>query len=229
MLLTASKFLLFMSSMMNNGGMRFAPRIARSTDEVVTFANSMGFRCEVHEVETADDYLVTLHRVIPTNPSNITKDKGPVLLMHGVGFTSMDFVISGRNSLAFSLADEGYDVWMANARGNTYSEKHKYLATDSEKYWDFSFHEIGKYDLPAEIDYILNTTGHKSLNYFGHSQGGSSILVLLSTNPSYNSKIKQAILLAPAAFMGNAPPTIFQASSDIMVSFFAGNFIRVIW
>lgn len=217
MLLTASRFLLVLSSMFQ-GGARFSPRNVRSVDEVMSYTNRMGYSSELHEVETADGYMVTLHHILPQNPSNSTKYKGAVLMMHGIGFTSMDFMISGRESLAFTLVDEGYDVWIGNARGNTYSEKHKHLATDSERYWDFSFHEIGKYDLPANIDYILKETGQKSLTYFGHSQGGSALMVLLSLNPFYNSKVKQAVLFSPAVFMGNAPPTIFRASSDVMVS-----------
>ena len=39
----------------------------------------------------------------------------------------------------------------------------------SKKYWDFSWAEIGKYDIPAAIDHILETTSHQKLNYVGYS------------------------------------------------------------
>jgi lysosomal acid lipase/cholesteryl ester hydrolase len=37
----------------------------------------------------------------------------------------------------YVLADGGYDVWLGNARGNTYSRKHVKLTTETKKFWDF--------------------------------------------------------------------------------------------
>jgi lysosomal acid lipase/cholesteryl ester hydrolase len=55
----------------------------------------------------------------------------------------------------------GYDVWLGNARGSRYAlghTKYNYLS-DKPLYWDFDFEEMGLYDLPANIDFILNHTG----------------------------------------------------------------------
>ena len=71
------------------------------------------------------------------------------------------------------LSDLGYDVWMCNARGNRYSKNHTSLNSDYMEFWDFTFHEMGKYDLPANIDYILAKTGYDQLHYVGHSQVSS--------------------------------------------------------
>lgn len=73
--------------------------------------------------------------------------------------------------LAYILADQGYDVWIGNARGNKYSRAHTYLDPDSGvDFWDFTWHQIGIYDIPAMIDYVLEQTGQKDMFYIGHSQ-----------------------------------------------------------
>jgi lysosomal acid lipase/cholesteryl ester hydrolase len=41
-------------------------------------------------------------------------------------------VVSG-----YVLADAGYDVWLGNARGNTYSMKHVQFTAQGKKFWDF--------------------------------------------------------------------------------------------
>lgn len=54
------------------------------------------------------------------------------------------------------MADTGkYDVWLANARGSYFSRKHLWLDPSSDvEYWNFSFEEFAKYDLPAVIEFI---------------------------------------------------------------------------
>ena len=63
------------------------------------------------------------------------------------------------------------------------------------------FHELGIYDLPAEIDYILNLTQFQRIFYVGLSQGGTIYTVMTSDRPEYNNKIQLATLLAPAISM----------------------------
>lgn len=55
---------------------------------------------------------------------------------------------------AFTLANAGYDVWLGNNRGSRYANQHTKLQHNSKEYWDFSWEEMGMYDLPAMIKRI---------------------------------------------------------------------------
>lgn len=115
----------------------------------------------------------------------------------------------------FLLYNLGYDVWMLNARGNDYSTGHlKYNRDGDERrnYWNFSWHEIGIYDLPATIDYILQQTDYPRLHYIGHSQGTTTFFVLCSEKPEYNEKISLMIAMAPPVFIGHNNNDIVKAS-----------------
>ena len=118
--------------------------------------------------------------------------------------SSADFVLMGPDtSLVYMLSDLGYDVWMGNSRGNRYSNTHSWLNNGTKEYWDFSWHEIGVYDVPAMIDYALGQTGKSKLHYVGHSMGTTVYFVMISELPSYNNKIISSQLLAPATYMHN--------------------------
>lgn len=155
-----------------------------------------GYPLEEHQVITDDGYLLTMFRIPKLGP--------PVFLMHGLAASADDFVLGGPESgLAYLLANEGYDVWMGNARGNKHSRHHEYLQPSDGAFWDFSWHEIGYYDLPSMIDYMLNNTDYEKVIYIGHSQGTTSFFVMASLKPEYNNKTSLMIALSPVAFMTN--------------------------
>ncbi|RZB39131.1 hypothetical protein BDFB_012825 [Asbolus verrucosus] len=132
--------------------------------------------------------------------------------MHGLTSSSADFVNRGpERSLAYILADAGYDVWLANAHGNTFLRNHTTLdpVMDAEKFYDFTWHEIRYYIIGA-IDYILNLSGDNSLYYIGNSQGTTAFLVLASSRPEFNAKIRIASLMAPAAILQHYPSIFIQ-------------------
>ena len=65
---------------------------------------------------------------------------------------------------------------------------HTTLKVEDSQFWDFDYDEMGKYDLPAEIDYIINITGQSKITYVGHSMGGTQMITGLSMNPEYFSE-----------------------------------------
>ncbi|XP_032583180.1 lipase 1 [Drosophila sechellia] len=154
-----------------------------------------GYPAETHKIQAKDGFVLTAHR--------IPKPGGqPVLLVHGLLDSSVAYVILGpKKSLGFLLSDLGYDVWLLNTRGNRYSRKHKRYHRYQPQFWDFSFHELGMYDLPAAIDYVLaRSKDFEQIHYVGHSQGTTSFFVMGSEKPAYMKKIKLMQALAPVVF-----------------------------
>ncbi|KAL0273416.1 UNVERIFIED_CONTAM: hypothetical protein PYX00_006081 [Menopon gallinae] len=167
-------------------------------------ATKYGYPSEIHTVRTSDGYLLTVHRIPYGKACGPGKDKVPVLLQHGLFCSSDDFIIMGpKKGLGYILADECYDVWLGNSRGNSYSRKHVSMNVKNKKFWEFSWHEMGSHDLPAMIDYITKKTGHPSIHYVGHSQGTTQFFIFGSLHPQYHSKIRSAHALSPVAFMKN--------------------------
>jgi len=141
--------------------------------------------------------------------------------MHGLLGSAGDFVAGGRGrSLALELHARCFDVWLGNARGTTHSRGHRTLPTSDARFWQFSWHEIGIYDLPAIVDYVLARTNRRQVHYVGHSQGTTVLLVLLSQRPEYNARFANAALMAPVAFLQHlsSPPLRLLASDSAGVT-----------
>lgn len=168
----------------------------------IALIRSHGYIATPHKVFTTDGYVLTLYRIFENSTEDVTKSK-IVLLHHGLLGSSDDwFVLGPQKALPYLLLDDGFDVWLANARGNKYSRAHVSKNLDSTEFWDFSWHEIGQYDLSATIDYIrIVTEGQAQIDFIGHSLGCTALLVLLATSPQYNYVLKSATFLGPLAFM----------------------------
>ena len=74
--------------------------------------------------------------------------------------------------MALKLHSMGYDIWLGNTRGNKYSRLHKKLDPDAEindGFWNFSFQEMGQYDLPAIFEFISLNQEFEKIILIAHS------------------------------------------------------------
>ncbi|URE16265.1 Triacylglycerol lipase [Musa troglodytarum] len=181
---------------------------------VITFVLSMGFRCELagahgrrqllQSLEAADDGVCTAvvspqgyecqEYEDPTRKRRRQSGKRqPVLLQHGVLMDGLTWLLNPpQQSLAFVLADNGFDVWITHGRGTRWSRRHESLDTSDPAYWAWSWDELASFDLPATVGFVVRQTGQK-LHYVGHS-------MLYQHSPrKLVDKIKSAALLTPVA------------------------------
>lgn len=196
------------------------PDLNRTIHELI---ESRGFKHESHFVTTAGGYILQVIRIV--NPHHAAADGQrsklkPVLLHHGFQCSGSFWLIGGEgrllengtyweegvmganprsvgNSLGFVLAARGYDVFLANYRGGTYSRNHTSLSPDDEAFWRYSIDEMTREDLPSLIEYVKDLTGKSSVGYIGHSQGNIMMFGLLATQPQYSASVKPFIALSP--------------------------------
>ncbi|XP_067204978.1 lipase 3-like isoform X5 [Linepithema humile] len=157
-----------------------------------------GYPAEAHVVLTEDGYLLTIHRI----PGG--KNSPVVFLQHCLLCSSAIWIIIGKEkALPYKLADQGYDVWLGNFRGNTYSKTHISLSPSNPKFWNFSYDKMGTYDLPAMISYVTNLTSKPVHTYIGYSIGTTTFYVMAIKRPEFAKMVRVMISLAPVAFVGN--------------------------
>ncbi|XP_037974762.2 lipase 3 [Plutella xylostella] len=183
----------------------------------VDITQKYGYYAEEHTVTTEDGYLLTLHRLRNTTCQWLSR---PALLMHGLLLSSDTWLDSGpRDGLPYLLADTCYDLWLGNFRGNYLGRQHVRLNPDTDvEFWDFSYDDMGLYDLPAIIDYVLKETGDQKLNYIGYSQGGGTFAIMCSERPEYRLKV--------SSFVGLAPAITMKYTRSLVYRYFAGTLAR---
>ncbi len=179
---------------------------------------SRGFIAEEHKVITPDGYILALQRIInPYIDRNdlikplllvhgiLASSTDWIMNSHGFLDSSGAYIedsyrspiayreLNGKmvpigGALGFVLSQFGYDVWLANCRGNTYSKNHTFLnhktgnalkikfklyfesflkstktLTDSQ-YWSFTLDQISMFDISSMINYVLKATNRGEHN-----------------------------------------------------------------
>jgi len=178
----------------------------RNNDPTPDLIKAAGYPAETHYVTTQDGYILAMHR-IPHGRTKDSEEKRPVIFVqHGLLCSSSDWVIATPSKgLGYILADAGYDVWLGNYRGNTYSRNHTFLNPDDQTggFWDFTWDEMAHYDIPAMIEKVLELTGETELFYAGHSMGTTAFMAMHHYRPDIGEKVRLANFLAPVASEAN--------------------------
>ncbi|KAM7270247.1 hypothetical protein ACFE04_029461 [Oxalis oulophora] len=181
-----------------------------------SMVETVGYQCEEHTVTTDDGYILSMQR-IPVGQSGNAADKPPVLLQHGLFMDGGTWLLNPPDqSLAFILADNGYDVWIANTRGTNYSLGHTSLSPTDSAYWEWSWDELSSYDLPASVQYVYNQTGQQ-LHYVGHSLGTLIAFAALSQQRLLNM-LRSTALLSPIAYLGQITSPIARDASNLLIA-----------
>jgi hypothetical protein len=105
--------------------------------------------------QTEDGFYLGVIR-IPHGRNNFNSNQSrPVaFLQHGLLDTSATWVLNDPSeSLGFILADAGFDVFLGNVRGNTYSLENSQFSPNTKEFWDLvDFDNMIAQDLPAMVN-----------------------------------------------------------------------------
>eukprot|EP00730_Choanoeca_flexa_P003265 TRINITY_DN11347_c0_g1_i7.p1 TRINITY_DN11347_c0_g1~~TRINITY_DN11347_c0_g1_i7.p1 ORF type:complete len:443 (+),score=54.52 TRINITY_DN11347_c0_g1_i7:139-1467(+) len=174
-----------------------SPGVEEYDMNVAELIELYGYSWEQRTCLTDDGFWLVMYRVFK-DEKQLKQDRPTVLLHHGF-MQCCEVFVTTQHGLAFQLVEQGYDVWLGNARGNKYSSKHARLKPTDTKFWDWSLDEMAMFDVPTMIDYILEHTGQKKLSYVAFSQGTAVGFACFSTRPEYAAKVKLFVALSPAA------------------------------
>ncbi|WP_375582420.1 esterase [Cyclobacterium xiamenense] len=143
----------------------------------------MNAEFETIEFNALDGFACELKRFKSSQVS-----KGPVLLVHGAGVSSMIFNPPSPNNIIFKLAEEGYDVWLENWRGSIVLEPNE---------WNLD--EVARYDHPAAVKKVVELTGAKEIKAIIHCQGSTSFMMsaVMGLLPEVSLIISNAVSLHP--------------------------------
>ncbi|XP_018504875.2 triacylglycerol lipase 2 isoform X2 [Pyrus x bretschneideri] len=169
------------------------------------------------KVTTQDGYILSMQRIPAGKSGGLSGKRVPVLLQHGLLMDGITWVLlRPGQSLAFLLADNGYEVWIGNTRGTKYSLGHTSLSPDDPAYWEWSWDELVAYDLPATFQYVRDQTRQK-IHYIGHSLGTLVALAAISKDLQLKN-LRSAVLLSPIAYADQMSSPLARAVAENFIA-----------
>ena len=104
--------------------------------------------------------------------------------------------------MPYILADHGYEVWLGNNRGNGVSMGHIKYTPNDPQFWNFTWSDMARYDLPAQLNHVLARSNQSRAYYIGHSEGTIQAFAALIEQPSLADMLHLYVALAPVAYVG---------------------------
>lgn len=137
------------------------------------------------------------------------------MLQHGLSDCSVSWALNlPSESLVYILADNGYDVWLGNNRGDGYSMSNINYNISDWQFWQFTWDDMALSDLPTQIDFILKETGASQLSYMGVSEGTTQAFAGF-LNATVAAKVNLFIALAPVAYVHNQKSLLLTYMADL--------------
>ncbi|CAI2385136.1 unnamed protein product [Moneuplotes crassus] len=183
-----------------------AQRATESLWDIQQRCEQYGYPYEEHQVTTEDGYILTLMRIPHGREDDNMENREPVYMTHPISSSAESFTYLGpENSPVFYIVNNGYDVWLNNFRGNIYSRNHEELDFDTERkeFYDLDLIDLSQ-DHPANIQYIIDTTGYPQIHTFCFSLSGVALAINMAIRPEfYESRLSEAVLIASPINMAN--------------------------
>ena len=170
------------------------------------------YPCVEYTTLTSDGWELKIQRI---NLREAGSAAGVVFFQHGLLDSAAGILLPGpKESLAFGLADTGYDVWLGNNRGNKVSMTNLHFSETEPGFWNFTMDDMAAIDLPTQLLFVLNQTGAKQLTYIGHSQGTVQAFMGFQ-NASVAALVNGYIALAPITHIGNVESELVRLGAEL--------------
>lgn len=183
-----------------------------------------GYPVERHYPVTSDGFILGMFRIPygrdDSAPAPDAPPRPAVFLQHGLLDSSDTWILNGPGeAFAFILADEGFDVWLGNNRGNLYSRNHTSYnpSWPFKRFWDWTFTEMGRIDAPTQVHYIQKVTGNAKVAMAGHSQGCTQMMVNFCRPETLKDDLSVFVALAPAVHVRYTSSLLLRALASFGV------------
>ncbi|KAG7985888.1 hypothetical protein I3843_03G050100 [Carya illinoinensis] len=177
-----------------------------------------GYKCQELEVTTQDGYILSLQRIPEGRVRDGVVKRQPVLIQHGLLVDGMTWLLNPpEQNLPMILADNGFDVWIANTRGTRFSRRHTSLDSNQPAFWNWSWDELVSFDLPAVFDFVYGQTGQK-IDY------GTLVALASFSEGNLVKQLKSAALLSPIAYLSH----MSTALGVVAAKFFVGEIVQLL-